>query len=354
MSRPATDLTLPRKILVLGWYGTETIGDMAILAGLVARYRGINASVQFVVPSQYPAYTRNNVARTGLDVSVATYGDPELIGDLWGCDTVIIGGGPLMDIPEMNMLANVFERAYKSGRQTIVDGCGVGPVNNDATRQAIARIIAASDHVRVRDRESGALIERLGFDRPIAVVDDPGRTWLQSTGIRHHRSPTGAICVFARELTSEYPQATSPTASTEALVDLLRRMCDWFPERTVSLHAMHHFPVGGDDRVYARRLVKAIDRPSCIADGVPRTPLETAQIVAGAVFVVGMRFHSIVFADTVGTPFLAIDYTDGGKVAHYTHERRLHQRCVPLDGLSRVTRPQLVELGLPEKLAFAS
>jgi polysaccharide pyruvyl transferase WcaK-like protein/molybdenum cofactor biosynthesis enzyme MoaA len=343
---PAVPATGMQKVLVLGWYGTETIGDLAIIAGIMNEYRRVHPGVHFVVPSHYPAYTRHNFARMGLDCEVATYGDAELIGGLWNCDTVIIGGGPLMDIPQIVWLANIFERARSLGRRTIVEGCGVGPVNGPETADAIRRIAAAADVIRVRDAGSGRLLQQLTGRVADEVVDDPGARWVRATGIRHRGGESAPICVFARELTHEYPQATSPEEATARLAEFLSRLCDWFPDREVRLQAMHHFPVGGDDREYARRLAALIGRPNCTIDTVPRAALETVDIVANAAFVVCMRFHSLVFANTVGAPLLAIDYTDGGKVAHYARERGIADRLVTFDALPTLDRDAVENLRL--------
>jgi polysaccharide pyruvyl transferase WcaK-like protein/sulfatase maturation enzyme AslB (radical SAM superfamily) len=340
-----------RQVLVLGWYGTETVGDLAILAGIVGEYRHDHPGVRFVVPSHYPAYTRHNLARMALDCDVTSYGDPELIGDLWNCDTVIIGGGPLMDIPQIAWLASIFERARRRGCRTIVEGCGVGPVNRPETAAAILRIVEASDEIRLRDAGSARQLEALGAGRTVDIVEDPAVRWVRSTGIRHTTTVEGPISVFARELTAEYPQATSIEGATTAVAAFLRRVCDWHPGRAVRLHAMHHFPVGGDDREFARRLAGLIDRPACTVDEIPRTPLETVGIMAEASLVICMRFHSLVFAHTIGAPLLAIDYTDGGKVAHYIDERGLHHRLVALTDLANLTRDNLPALGLPVPVA---
>jgi polysaccharide pyruvyl transferase WcaK-like protein len=341
-------------VLVLGWYGTETIGDLAILSGIVCDYRRFQPGSVFVVPSHNPAYTRHNLARVGLDLVVTSYGDPALLGDLWGCDTVIVGGGPLMDVPQILMLAAVFERAAALGRRTVVEGCGIGPVNQAVTRRAIARIMASADAVRLRDAGSARLLEQIGIRRDVEVVDDPGRRWVTSTGVRHHTSGHGPICVFARELTWEYPQDTSPEVATRHLATFIQNLCDWFPGRSIRLHAMHHFPVGGDDRRYARRLMTLIERSSCSMDPVPRTPLETVNLIAAAAFVVCMRFHSVVFADAIGAPFMAIDYTDGGKVAHYCRERGFDHRRVAVGHLPGVDRDRLLALAVPEAVQPAA
>jgi polysaccharide pyruvyl transferase WcaK-like protein/sulfatase maturation enzyme AslB (radical SAM superfamily) len=334
------------RVLVLGWYGTETLGDLAILASIVSEYRQAAPGALFVLPSHFPSYTRVNVERLGLDCLVTDYGSPELVGDLWQCDTVIVGGGPLMDVPQIQWLASVFERARPLGCRTIIESCGVGPVNLPRTGDAILRIANAADEIRLRDRGSARTLARLGFGGPVSVVPDPAARWAQSTGVRHRGTSTGPICVFARELTSEYPQPTTAAEATAKLVTFLRSLGDRWPDRAIELHAMHHFPIGHDDREYARRLARAIDRPGCTVDSRPRTPLETLEIMSGASFVVAMRFHSVVFAHAIGAPFIAIDYTNGGKVADFMVEHGLGDQMVPLMSLDQIDLSTLELPGL--------
>ena len=346
LSPPASPSIHPSRVLVLGWYGTETIGDQAILAGLVDEYRRKTPDATFIVPSQYPFYTRVNLERLGLDCHVTSYGDEQLTGDLWGCGTVMIGGGPLMDIPQLAWLATIFEQARAKGRRTVVEGCGIGPVNLPETAAHIGRIARAAHEIRLRDRSSARRLRALGYEGDVTVVDDPAARWARSQGVRHHGTDAGPICVFARELTHEYPQATSPADATDALATFLARLSDWFPDRALRLHAMHHFPVGGDDRVYARRLTRLIGNERCSVDDTPRTPAETLAIMARASLVIAMRFHAVVFAHTIGAPMVAIDYTNGGKVAGYLSEHDLAERKLTFDELARLERQDLVERSL--------
>lgn len=337
----------PQRVLVLGWYGTETIGDLAILAGIVGDYRREHPGVSFTVVSLSPPYTRHNLTRLGLGCDVVSYGDPELLGDLWNCDTVIVGGGPLMDLPQLPWIAGILERAKMRGCRTIVEGCGVGPVNLPATSLALQRIMAAADLVKLRDHGSAGLLRTIGITRPVDIVDDPARRWVLSTGVRWRQRREGPICIFAREPSWEYLAGFPLEGVIRGLTTFLHHVCEWAGDREVRLHAMHWFPVGGDDRRFAHRLRALAGRDTVRVDDVPRTPRETVEIMADAGFVVCMRFHSLVFAHAIGAPLLGIDYTSGGKIAHYAADHGLTRRCVSLKDVARVDRYALAGLGEP-------
>ena len=51
-------------------------------------------------------------------------------------------------------------------------------------------------------------------------------------------------------------------------------------------------------------------RPGVLLAAMARSP-----------FSIRMRFHSVLFADTLGVPFLAVDYTGGGKIRGFLDDR---------------------------------
>jgi polysaccharide pyruvyl transferase WcaK-like protein len=154
-----------------------------------------------------------------------------------------------------------------------------------------------------------------------------------------HRSATPApvIRCFLRELTHEYPQATSPAEAEDALVGFLERLLAWYPEDTIELWPMHYFPVGNDDRDFARRLVERIGDPRLRWERWPQSADEIAAAMIGARLCICMRFHSVVFAATLGVPFFAIDYTAGGKIHGFLQDRGMLDRSVTLAQLPAVT-----------------
>ncbi|MDB4275013.1 polysaccharide pyruvyl transferase family protein, partial [Akkermansiaceae bacterium] len=109
---------------------------------------------------------------------------------------------------------------------------------------------------------------------------------------------------------------------------------------TVRLFAMHPFSVGGDDRRLARRICRRILKecgPETAAlvsyAKLPMSPLEILSAMAKARFTVAMRFHSVLFAEHMEVPYVAVDYTCGGKIHAFLHERGEADRLSTLDHL---------------------
>lgn len=338
------DLPAMKQVLLAGWYGTETAGDIAILHGIIDEYLAVNPQLQFQVLSLYPYYTRTTVAMwpdaLQAKVRVIGYESEEAWQATQDCDAVVMAGGPLMDISETKKILCLFKRFADLGKPRVIEGCGVGPLNRVDFRWNVCRIARLATKISVRDNSSRETLRSYGIRKAVEVRLDPAVTFVRAQGIRHHGSDATVIRCFLRELTCEYPQAVTSAQATENLVNLLTNLLAWYPEHRIELWAMHHFPVGNDDRLFAKQLVKRIGDPRLTCDWEPRTPKEILEAMAAAEFCVCMRFHSCVFASEVGAPFLAIDYTNGGKIKAFLDDIGQAPRLTRLGDLPALEKSQ--------------
>lgn len=326
-----------RRILLVGWYGTETAGDIAILRGIIDEYSAGNPEIRFGVLSLYPAYTRTTIASWPESVrqrlQIADYQSEEAYHASATYDAIVMAGGPLMDIPETRKILVLFKSFADRNKPAVIEGCGVGPLNQADLRWNVCRIARLATRIAVRDNASRDLLRLYGIAKPIEVRADPAAGFLRGLGLRHTGSDQGVIRCFLRELTSEYPQAVSSEEATERLARLLTRVLTWYPDKKVELWAMHHFPVGMDDRLFARRLQQKVNNARLQVQWEPSTPEEVYAAMAAAELCICMRFHSCVFAAEVGAPFLAIDYTAGGKIRGFLEDNGQEARLCTLDML---------------------
>lgn len=338
------DLAGMKKVLLAGWYGTETAGDIAILQGIVSEYLAQSPELKFEVLSFHPYYTRTTVALWPDDlrtrVSVIGYDSEAAWQATLDCDAIVMAGGPLMDISETRKVLCLFKRFADLAKPRVIEGCGVGPLNRLDCRWNVTRIARLATKISVRDQASRDHLRSYGIRKPVEVRPDPAVAFIRSQGVRHHGADGRVIRCFFRELTGEYPQATTSAQASQNLVTLLRNLLAWYPEHRIELWAMHHFPVGMDDRLFARELVKQIADPRLVCDWEPRTPREILEAMAAADFCVCMRFHSCVFATEVGVPFMAIDYTAGGKIKAFFDDLRQPSRLCILGDLPRLDQNQ--------------
>ena len=77
---------------------------------------------------------------------------------------------------------------------------------------------------------------------------------------------------------------------------------------------MHKLAVGGDDRFFYKRIFKDHDFVLRNLDLTHSSPESDLKLFSTARSVLAMRFHSVVFSIGTDTTFLALDYTNGGKI----------------------------------------
>jgi len=335
------DFAAMNEMLLVGWYGTETAGDIAILGGVLAEYLEANPALRFTLLSLNPVYTRVTLPdlpeRLRRCVTIAAYRSRAAADAVERCDAIAMAGGPLMDIDETAMIASLFAAFAARGKPALIEGCGVGPLRHEGPRRNVVSAAKSASRIRVRDSGSRDLLRSLGLTKAVEVRSDPAARFIADTGIYATHNPNGAIRCFLRELTYEYAQATSPQACEAALTETVRKLMNWFPDATIELWPMHYFPVGWDDRLLARRIARAIGAPDRVrAIETPMSPNEILHAMAEARFNLCMRFHSVVFAQEIGAAYAAIDYTDGGKVAGYIGDRGLTHKMIPLATLAEL------------------
>lgn len=317
-----------RMILVCGWYGTETLGDKAILGAVVAGLKRACPSAKIGLVSLHPEISRLTRAQMPelMDVAILTV-DQGLAAASKSL-AIVFGGGPLMGISELLSMRRLFELGRLGGARTIIAGCGVGPLGPTRFHPVIADILRLSDRRIFRDKASRARAVALGIAAEgDAVTEDPAASW-----IRSHRSKaarrTDSLLLGLREFPyNDYaPELGEAEAkrlmenSDRSMLESLRELVKQRPDLTIRPVPMCANHYGGDDRWYYRRLFAAAPELRSKIDwsllGLERTPQEYLRVFEEASVAVAMRFHSLVFAQACGTPTLAIDYTMGrGKVS---------------------------------------
>ncbi len=335
-------------ILLIGWYGTETAGDIAILAGVIGKYAKNHPNARFTLLSLFPHYTAITIndlpANLLSHIKVFDYAseDAKLAADV--ADALVMAGGPLMDIPQTAMIASLFFRFAERARPRIIEGCGIGPLNIEQYRDNVIAIARLATEITVRDHDSAKRLRQWDIKKPIEVQPDPARDYIRSLGIAWNGLSSEIITCFLRELTSEYPQATTQEAAEKVLIDFLQQLLETYPQARIELLAMHYFPIGNDDRLFARKIAAKIGNKRLIVPMEPLSPRELIERMACSAFCIAMRFHSVVFAHTIGAPFIAIDYTAGGKIAGFLSDMGEEKRCFDFQKIKLLTSDMIKEL----------
>jgi MoaA/NifB/PqqE/SkfB family radical SAM enzyme/polysaccharide pyruvyl transferase WcaK-like protein len=322
----------PVKFMIIGWYGTETAGDKAILAEIVHRLQKKYPGCHITLASIQPYYSRWTLRELSLEnIRIIPTFSRQCWKQVTKADEVIMGGGPLMHIRALGAVAAIFKRAKRLGKKTRIAGCGIGPLDRGKKFEKIVRnILELADEIELRDSQSVEWAVKQTGRTDIACVGDYAegfvRRWLDRQQCLSPSPPTTKpfIHLYLREWTNEYKGTLDKKRFEEVKCNFEEHLGQWLHEYClqqrlgVRLLPMHHFVIGNDDRDFNREFAK--NRLTGLETIVETRPLPVQEILASmreAALCVCMRFHSVLFAETLGVPFIAIDYTHGGKISRY-------------------------------------
>ncbi|WP_298766059.1 polysaccharide pyruvyl transferase family protein [uncultured Polaribacter sp.] len=316
------------KIVIIGWYGTETIGDRAILAGLISFFNKAFNKFEIQLGSLYPFFSERTVnedysflkeiIKKDLSINIFnTQNSKELIENIKESDLVVIGGGPLMDLNELYMLEYSFKIAKKNKIKTAILGCGIGPLFNKGFRKSVLNIVNNSDLVILRDSKSKDNLSeifkefKVDFDpNNILTSFDPAVECTLEFNKIHKKNNEDYIAVNLREFPLEYNTSNNINSINEDLKIFIKDLAVKFSDREIRLIPMHYFHIGGDDRVFLNKILLDIEKENVIVQNSNLTLKETISVFSNSYFNVGMRFHSVVLQTIVSGKNYVLDYTE--------------------------------------------
>jgi polysaccharide pyruvyl transferase WcaK-like protein len=343
------------KIAVIGWYGTETIGDRAILAGLLSLFsESCPGGFTVEAGSMYPFFTRRTLSEDlpflrrcagnpRLDVPLFDVQKPrELNAAIRRCDLLVMGGGPLMGMPSLFMVEYAFARAKQLRRRTLVLGCGVGPMRWKIYERSLAAIVRMADKCVFRDQRSLDEYTRIagagaGAGAIAAAIDPAVFAALRYGEASPAPKKEDAIVACLRSFPEEYKvgRHISAQAINRAVIEAVGCLC---AEKKTLLLPMHYFGVGDDDRYFLNRLCRELALPSIAVQNDPLTLCQTMEAFRCAGLCIGMRFHAVALQTVLNGNNIILDYTapQKGKIAGFLRqaggEEHYRSRYVALQG----------------------
>ncbi len=312
-------------VFIFGWYGTETVGDKAILGGIVNNYlEKYNSNVEIIIGSLYPYISERTVYELGIDAKVVDTKNSDLLYYSSISDEVVMGGGPLMDLHHLYVPLIGFLMARKFNNKRVVFGCGLGPLKTEKYKNVVKDILHLSDEIMLRDSASVKLAQSWGFTN-VTLSGDPAGGYVKSigSGMTQDVNTENVLACYLRELPNSFFKDKSKKEFDDfkfkfesGLANFIRKQAkDNRVDRIVFYH-MHNFVVGDDDRDFSRYFIEKYfqGEPNVEYD----SRLSTVETVCNAMLTskinVCMRFHSVLFAETLGVDYVAVDYTNGGKI----------------------------------------
>lgn len=326
------------KIAVIGWYGTETIGDRAILSGIINLISSEYGDFECKLGSFNTTLSERTIledyehfcASANKDQILISIFDSSRVSELneaikWA-DILILGGGPLMDsIPQLHMIDYAFKVARRKRTKTIVFGCGIGHLVQKEYINSTLSIISNSDLTIFRDSKSISLYNQLSekatsdclvsIDPAVFAADVFNK---QNKGKK--RENKSIVLNFREILLDTYLGVT-----TEQIFSLFKKLLtDLASNESNYLHLvpMHTFRVGGDDRYLLNELANSVNMPNIYVQNKPLSLEETMSVYYHSQYCIGMRFHAILLQTVLNGKNYIFDYTDAknGKIINIINQ----------------------------------
>lgn len=323
------------KVLIVGWYGTETVGDKAILGGILEQYKAKFPHAAFIISSLYPFVTERTIQELKIDAQIVPVFSSDFFAWASVVNEVAVGGGPLMELEELSLILWAFYLGKKNNARTIVFGCGIGPLYTEEKVNAVTEILKLSDEIYLRDEESIKTGNKLTGRFDIKNFGDPAVVFLKRNYLNIEVNEKVGLACFLRELTAEYRGNKSmeeffeyKQKFEEALALNIINFCEQnglIPR----FYSMHNFAIGNDDRDFNLEFTrKYFSNREFYVENRLSTIDNIVQAMKSSKMNLCMRFHSVVFANTLNTDFVAIDYTNGGKIYGYLLDKeKLSHMC---------------------------
>jgi polysaccharide pyruvyl transferase WcaK-like protein len=321
------------KITIIGWYGTETIGDRAILAGILKCIG--DRTQEIYLGSIYPFFTERTIFEDSdfyerylnVDKSLISIFDSKKSNELEkmidSSDTLILGGGPLMHIGPMHMVNYAFKYAKRKNKRTILLGNGVGPIFSKKFEKVLIEIVSNSDDIVLRDSVSLSNLENIfkKYSKPldkkgIKIAYDPSLIaileYLKKNKKREEQEK-GEILVNLRKFPREYTKCRKKIKQIDQYIHFFINELDRTKKQKIKLLPNHYFFIGGDDRDFYNDLKFENKFKNITVQNEPLNLEQTFEKILNADLCFGMRFHAIIFQTLLNGRNFVLDYTEPNK-----------------------------------------
>ena len=314
-------------VSIVGWYGTETCGDRAILDGILSVLGEIEENAIVQLGSLFPFYSKrtlleeeNVLKKTAPQIRIDIFDikDKAVLNDsIRRSDLLIMGGGPLMDLEELYLIERAFKLSKRKGIPSVVMGCGIGPLKEKKYISLVKKILENSTKISLRDKKSAQTLERLWPEQFVyECLGDPAIISVENYMEISHREKKSYLAVNFRD----FPGEQYGDNSSVSILDIRMMLNDVAPKyEKIYLVPMHTFHVGNDDRTFLTKIQSEQCAENIEVLHKPLNLHELYEVYENAKGCIGMRYHSVVMQTLLNGNNLIFDYTDPntGKIAGF-------------------------------------
>lgn len=320
------------RIVLLGWYGSDNLGDEAVLQAVVEALQERNFTDLYIL-SVDPAKTE---AKSGLPAAPRAPWSLQALRAMWGAKALVLGGGGLIQdgtsVYNLPIYTLFIILARLFGLKVVAWGLGVEPIFTLLGKLQARYICRGADHFSVRDSVSKRLLVKAGVPpQKIEITADPAfliNPDPYAPPEEEQDKPKVIFCV--RHLSDNHPGINlhyllpvsvrkrfgvgwkPPVERQRRFVEAMARGVKVCVEEFRAVVALLPLWPGRDDGVL-KEVEQAAIGLGVQANSIERadmtnTPSGVAGYVGSADLLVSMRLHALIFGAKQAVPMLAISY----------------------------------------------
>jgi polysaccharide pyruvyl transferase CsaB len=315
-------------ITILGWYGSGNAGDESILLALLSLLKKNYPDCEIVVISHRPNFINQTYGLRSINVNDFR----NIFLTLLKSELFILGGGGLIKPGSVGYYSTILSIANCLSSKSIVYSIGAIPITSLIDRLLILLSFTFCDYVSVRDTFSKNILRNLGINRVIFVTRDPVFGHIRNGSKNNYwideMKPYITVCLRQWDHSDLIHSGVSFSNTYENFLSSLSII-------------MTCLVKSGYNIVYLPLMVNLLENDVTdhknllsIMNNNSKMKLITNQldpdsiinILANSEFVLGMRYHSIVFSLISGVPVIALAYAD--KVTSLMQDLKLGSFCI--------------------------
>jgi len=339
-----------KRIIINGYFGYRSLGDEAILSGMINAFREQINNCKIIVFSNHPSVIEklHNVSSVrdfpiGIRSFLFWIFSGELINtirELVNADLFVFGGGGGLsdeqrwqNIPE-SFIKIILAKLFRL--PMITYSLGAGPIKTKLGKLLTKIAFDKFNIITVRDQESKKWLIDTGLKKEIILTADPG-VLIQPDAKVNLRNLAGKSI---HNYSKRYKIGLAPAAmffskniwpgrqkDYTRLLNSFAKIGDFVNEKLNSDVFLFQVSPNVDTDFCMKIQQKMKNKSHLLFPGYNH--LEIAGAFAQMDMIIGSRFHSVVLSTMVGVPFVAIIYHHKTK-CFLEQIRQLH-RSVPLE-----------------------
>ena len=314
-------VTRRRRVLAIGWFGEDNLGDDAMLSGLLRLLDRSLGGADVTVATRHPAKTA-----AAFGTRTIRRASPEDSGftnreHLWATlrsDLVTLGGGDLIReqadgvVPALNWLHRV-RVALRLRRPVALVGISVGDLFSPLVIDRVSDYLRRIPLVAARDRASATRLAELGAGQVVTIGDLALEAFDAPLSIVGPANERPRIGVVFREILGrgrDVPETANHTLQTELAV-ALDRLASGFGAQIelIPFRTRDSRPRPDDDARAGEALAgRAASGVDWVRHRRPASATAFAGLAAGLDLVIAVRLHGAVLGTSAGRPVVAIAY----------------------------------------------